>query len=502
MTGSFYDVVVTGMEPGPLCAAALLARRGFRVLVAGQKSARDRYHCLGYDFVKRPFLLTGATSPVISRIIEELSISQLYSHSEIQSEIKYQVVQPKSRVSVFGSADRTLQELAREFPAFSANAPQLFTDIQRYSTDFEKLVQNDLVIPPENFFERRDFSRAMVQFPFLSNPRIDFLDWLRVPRALRNFLMAPLAWSVADSVPIPPLVVARGVASSLFDTRHVRGGLDGLRQIICERIIEQGGDVQEQYVVDAISVARGKVEGVQFRGRTESVATRLVLTDLFPPALASLVAPAEWTNRFKILVDDECAFRLGYAVNLGVRREVIPVGMADTVFVVRQGIPSVLRVEVTPQQDDARAALNISCIVPESMSAQIDSGALRDTMLDAIRGLIPYLDRYLEVIHSPFDAFGAVDLAGIGEGNSAVTLYPEQIQRWQIQTPGSFSGIGIENLPHRTGIKGLLMAGAQVNTGLGIESELISGWGAARIAGKMDPTRQRIVRAMRSKIEI
>ena len=60
----------------------------------------------------------------------------------------------------------------------------------------------------------------------------------------------------------------------------------------------------------------------------------------------------------------------------------------------------------------------------------------------------------------------------------------------------------MENLPHRTGIKGLFLSGSQVISGLSTEGELLAGWGAARIAGKLDPTRQRVGRSMRNKVEL
>ncbi len=79
---------------------------------------------------------------------------------------------------------------------------------------------------------------------------------------------------------------------------------------------------------------------------------------------------------------------------------------------------------------------------------------------------------------------------------------PEEVPRWLLRRPPSNGALGIENLPYRTGVKGLFLAGSQVVSGLGTEGELVAAWGAARIAGKMDPGRERIVRSMRSKVEV
>ncbi|MBN2343969.1 MAG: hypothetical protein JXX29_06920 [Deltaproteobacteria bacterium] len=503
MGGNYYDVVVLGMDPGPLCAGALLSRRGFRVLVIGHHNARESYHCHGYRFVKRPFLLPGASSPVISKIIQELSVGQLFSHTELPCDVKFQVVQPSSRISVFEDAKQTAAELVREFPEYAYKITDIMTEVGRYSGDFEKFIQNDLVIPPETFFERRDFSRSAVQNPFMGMPTIDVFEKLGVRGKFRDFLEILPRFFGGGLAHLSPLVTARIIGAWLFDTRCLKDGLDGLRHLLCERIIEQGGDIQESYCADGIEVKRGKVTGVRMSGRKETTATQMVLTDLRPSSLSSLVEPQAWTSRFKALVEDDPDPLFGYALNLGVKKEVLPAGMADTVFLAMSAElgADLLRIQVVPQDDPDRAGLNISCAVPNS-NEDILSGRLRDKILDRMRWLIPYLDNYLEVIHSPFDGFGPVDLTGEADPAAPSVPHPEQIENWLIRVVQSPGEVGIENVPHRTGIKGLLLSGSQVVSGLGVETDFIAAWGVAKIAGKMDPSRQRIARSMRSKVEV
>lgn len=490
------------MEPGPLCAGALLAKRGFRVLVVGQNSARDEYPCFGYKFVKRPFLLSAASSPAITKVIQELSLGQLFSHGVESSDIRYQIVQPKARVTIFDQVKHTCSELAREYPDYQGVLSSVLTEIGKYSSDFDKLLQNDLVIPPENFFERRDYSRAIVQNPFYSQPHFDLFEKLNISGMFRDCLSAPLRFTTANAKNISPLVAARCMGAWLFDAKYLRGGLDGLRHLLCERILEQGGDIQESWVASGIEVRRGKVQAVRMSGRKEPTATHMVLTDMSPSPLASMVDPQTWTSRFKALVEDDSAPVLGYAVNLGVKKEVVPQGMARTVFVSSRGpLTNLLRVEQVPQDNEQKAVLNVSCVVPSGTDV-ISNGALRDEILDQMRWLVPFLDTHLEVIHSPYDGFGPIDLTGHASSDAPPVPRLEQIGKWQLHVPPNPTGLGIENLPHRTGVKGLLMAGAQVVSGLGIETDFIAGWGAAKIAGKMDPSRQRIVRTMRSRVEM
>jgi hypothetical protein len=141
-------------------------------------------------------------------------------------------------------------------------------------------------------------------------------------------------------------------------------------------------------------------------------------------------------------------------------------------------------------------------MVPREKAGAIDSGALRDTVLDTMRVLIPFLDNHLRVIHSPFDGFGPVDLTKAAKGSGPPVPHPEEVPRWRLVPPPRGGVLGVGNLPHRSGIKGLLLSGDQVVSGLGIEGELLAAWGAARIAGKMDPRRERLVRSLRSKVEM
>jgi len=502
LTSTYYDAVVMGMELGPLTAGALLARRGFRVLVVGQGGACERYPCFGYTFTRRPFLITAPASPAIRRVLDELSIGQLFQKISSVPAPCYQVVTPEARVDVYAEHARTAAEIARELRTNDADIREALQGLGRMSVEIDRLISSDLVIPPESFFERREFARAQVQNPFFGE-RVA-APFVEPDSDLGRLLEIPVRLETAGARRLTPLVRARLAGAWLLGCQALEGGRDSLRRLLSERVVGQGGDVQPGRSVREIVISRGKVTGVRLSGKEEPTSCQMVLTDLSPGALAPSVAPTAWTKRFRCLVEEAKAPLLGYCLNLGVDPGVVPAAMADTVLVSSgPGLgEQLLRVERVPQGSESVAALNVSCVVPPGEERSIGSGVLRDAILDRMRWLIPFLDNHLHVIHSPYDGFGPQNLTGEAAGEAPPVPHPEEVPLWLMRRPDDSGPLGFEALSHRTGIKGLFLSGNQVVNGLGTEGEFIAAWGAARICAGMDPTKRRLVMSMRSKVEI
>jgi len=501
VTGSYYDIVVMGMEIGPLAAGALLARRGFRVLVVGGGAPFDRYSCYGYRFTRRPFLLTAAHSPATRRVFEELGLVQMLQQAARQSSPSYQIVTPSARVDVFPELHETVDELRRELRIPAEEIERVLRGLGRLMGELDKLLGADLVVPAESFFERRELSRAEVQNPFRANTA-DVFSALGASSALAEILAAPSLFESAGR-PASAFQIARQTGGWLFGAMAIDDGRDGLRRLLADRIVAQGGDVHHGLRAAQVVVSKGRVKAVRIAGREEPHPCQAVLTDLTPRELASMISPDEWTKRFRVLAEEAHEPPLGYAVNIGLDAEAVPTGLAQTAFVATgRGLgDALLRLEVIPQEDPSRAAIHAACVVPPGGEESIRTGALRDAILDRLRWLVPFLDNHLRAVHSPFDGFGPMDLTQSSQLPAPAVPRPEEVPRWLLRPPPPDGDLGVEGLPHRTGIKGLVLSGAQVVCGLGAEGELIAAWGAARLAGKVDPRRERLVRAMLTKVE-
>ncbi len=501
MTDYYYDVAVIGMEIGPLTAGALLAKRGFRVLVLGHGADCDRYSCCGFEFSKRPFRMIGSESFAVRRIIDDLGISQLWQHAIRRDDPMWQIVLPNARLDIGRNPRHITREVKRELPPDAKGLDDAIEAVGRINGEISKLLAGDFLLPPETFFEKREFARIEVQNPF----RLPYgIPGTKKAANIPDYLMLPCYMESAGNIELHPIVKYRQLGGWLFDCVAFENGIDGIRKILLEQIIGQGGDVHPTLSADEIEVTRGSVTAILVHGRSKATGCRAILTHLSPYDLSKLIKPVNHTKQFRNLIEKSIESALGYSVNLGMDSEVIPEGLAQVCFLQNHGIigDELLRIEKIPQKDHKKAALNLSCIVPHNLKEDIETGSLRDRILDKIRRIIPYLDQYLHVIHSPFDSFGSINLRETEEGNNPTEISQENVSVWKLFAPNEKGTFGAGVLPHRTGIKGLLLAGSQALRGLGIEGEMQAAWGAARIVRKMDPRRERLVKSIRAKVEL
>jgi phytoene dehydrogenase-like protein len=430
-------------------------------------------------------------------------MSQVFQRATRVPSPLFQIIQRDARIDVSEDLQITSGEFVRELSESPDTVDAVFEEIGRLNGDLDKLFAYDFILPPETFMEKREFTRAEVQNPFHSS-RFSGLSCGSIGSKFNKLLDVPVRLETAGVSEVSPLVRYRQIGGWLFSSASMENGRDGLVKLLIDQIIGQGGDLHPRQRLAEIIVEKKRIAGIRVAGHEEMIGCKLVLTDLTPNEMSSMIKPSVWTKRFRALVDKSPSVRCGYALNLGVDREVVPAGLASTALLsLGDGLGSeLLRIEQIPQKDKGKAALHISCVIPDGQEQMVETGELRDSILDRVRWLVPFLDNHLKVLHSPFDGFGPLDLTGTGEGSAPPVPHPEEVDRWLLHPPPVGGVLGVENLPHRTGIKGLIMSGNQVVSGLGIEGQFIAAWGAARIACKSDSRRERLLKSMKSRVEI
>ncbi|MDQ3036804.1 MAG: NAD(P)-binding protein, partial [Myxococcota bacterium] len=161
MIRSFYDVVVVGSRLGALAAAALLAKRGFRVLVIGQNDLGTTYEIEGETYPRAPFSFLAAHSPIARRVFAELAISQAFRRQAVVVDPAFQVAMPGHRFDLALDPAHLDREIDREFPEVKRPIEDFLGRARAQSLELDRAVERDLIWPPESFFERREHARAI-----------------------------------------------------------------------------------------------------------------------------------------------------------------------------------------------------------------------------------------------------------------------------------------------------------------------------------------------------
>ncbi len=470
MSTSFYDVVVLGSDLAATVGGAVLAHRGFRVLMAGVP-VEERYTIGPYSLPRAPLAFVGIEGPTLKRIIGELNLVQLLRRRLEPNRPAYQLLLPDHRIDV---GDDLGRELGREMPDAVAAFETASARAADVSAAIEGILSQDLILPPDGFWDRRDANRVAARLPA---PDEDLLAALPDGHPLRAAYTLPARFGAAfDEIG----AVVAGPPGRSAPPRHLpsRRWARGSARPPARSLKTQSGEVRPDLVPRAILTKRGKVTGVQFEGRSETIGCTHVLCGLGADRVAQLVSeggekpPKRLTEAAAIV---PAAHR--YVVHLVAPLDALPDALGRLAYAVGDlGQPLAGANALTLHLADGygqHAVLSVEALAPDPSPAALRT--LRTAVRQHLDKLLPFVDRHLLLVHSPHDGIAPEGVDG--ERSPAPPPLPmEPIWSMPEDRPLGFCG-----LPHGTGIKHLLLASRQVLPGLGVEGDLAAGWAAARI---------------------
>jgi phytoene dehydrogenase-like protein len=509
-----FDVVVIGRSLGCLSAAALLARRDFRVLVLGQGQLPPSYSWQGRRIARQAFSLLFGATPVWKRVLQDLAQSQTFRRRTHRVTPSFSLLTPEGRLQV--SADRVTwaAELRREFPDVQPVIDEFGLGVTTANRALEALLARDTAWPPESFFERLRARRWLKALPWADDSMQVLLDRLPGGHVYREAACLPAAFAGDWAHPgaeLPVLSTARLLDSYLRHGLCFDGGEDAFEDFLVQRIRAHGGICWLDERVDALALRRGRISGVVIGGGEQTIGTSCVVTGLEGRAVVELCEGRASTG------DDtgwpELKPTTGrFVVSCWVRARGLPEPLGSEALVL-SGVDAkgnsrpALHVQHSPldasTSGDAIQHLVTEVLVPLGLGRR--AGELRGVVLQALREQFPFLDQHLLLVDSPHDGLPLhlyeagqrreIDRVHVpGASARAEPLRP----LWRTETPG-FLGLAAE--PIGGPVRGTWLVGTTVFPGLGQEGELLAAWSVAQRVTRGDRAWQKRRRQMWSKID-
>lgn len=508
-----FDVVVIGRSLGCLTAAALLARRDFRVLVLGHGEPAPSYAFEGWRVARRVFSLLFGETPVWRRVLQELAQSQTFRRRSQRVEPSFSLLAPRRRVQFSADRPAVIAELRREFPEVQPLADELWSAMVHANRALEGALARDAAWPPEGWLRRLHERRWTRALPWSDETLAPLLDKLPSGHLYREaaFLAARFATDLATPASeLPVLAAARLQHGCVRQILSFEGGEDGFEDFLVERIRAYGGTCELSERAEGLVFTRGRATGVLLGGSEQTMGTECIVTSLEGRALVEL-SEGRGLNpsyaRWPVIEPG-----LGrFVVSCWVRSAGLPEPLASEAFVV-SGRDAL---------GNERPALHLTCLPEETRGGegvrQISAealvpfarlrrgGELRALVLACLREQFPFFDQHLLLLDSPHDglplelhAGGARrDIERVHLHGGSVRAEPMQPQ-WRVETPGF---LRLTGEPGIGPVRGTLLVGRTVLPGLGQEGELLAAWSAAQRITRRDRAWQKRRRQMWTKID-
>jgi phytoene dehydrogenase-like protein len=492
---SSYDVIAVSSRLGTLFAAALLAKRGFRVLVIQHDTLPGLYGIEDLRLPRAPFNFTAADTPIARRIFAELALHQSFRQKAVVRDPAFQVVMPGHRFDLAAEPGDLSRELEREFPTVARAVEGFFAREAHLRRALDVALDQDLALPPSTFLERRAVMRALRAVPAEELSVTDPLREIPEEHPFRLVLHAPLRFAdTMDPDYAHGLRARRAFASWCTGGATIDGGVDAVRELLLACVRGHKGQVLERDKIDRIHVdARGVVQGVRLAASGDDIGGTYVLLG---GDVASYLGMLPDRRPFEELFErtgEPVVRYYRYTLNLVVRREAVPAGMARDAFVVRDperplAGANCLHLETHRADAAGRRTICVEALLPRRAVEEATGflETLRESIVAAVAEVVPFLGENLLWVDSPHDGRPARDVVR--------GLDVEPSERWA-RGPRTMETVlgypmtsthGLTALPTRTPITNLLLSNEQVVPGLGLEGTMLAAWSAARIVGRSD----------------
>ena len=488
MPTSFYDVVVLGTHLEPLVCAALLARRGLRVLVLGQGVLSPSYKLGEIEVERHGLTIAGNQSPLVQSVFDELAIKQDIRQHMPERGRPFQLLLSDHRIDLYDDDDQWLAELAREVPEVQRQATDITRTLGEVREELDAVVGRGLTWPPETFIERQQFSLAATVQRFDRQGQ-GWASWNQLPT------QHPLRTAFEECLPhLSGLLSGQHSDASrarlhdhlLRDVTQLSGGWTWFQQALFSRIRSWGSDVRPRDRAERIHPEGRRGHIIRLARSDEEIGCAQIVHGTPIGELTQLVSERASLASLFERVGEPCSRAYRCSVHLLVVRRGVPEALEPLGLICastrNNNKAFLLRSRVV---DEDQVLFTLSRLVEDHL---IDTGSsplrfVRKDALDALRSVVPFLEEHLLWIDSPHDGLPPTPWRGDTELPCS-----DPWSRGPYTMPAVYEyptrrALGVCALPTRIPLRGIFLCNDQVAPGLGFEGAFLAATSAARIIG-------------------
>jgi C-3',4' desaturase CrtD len=333
-------IIVIGAGIGGLTAGALLANRGFEVLILDQAivpgGCASTFKRKGFTFDVGATQVAGLEKGGIhQRIFQELNL-KLPEATFCDPACAVFLPGETTPINVWRDPERWQQERERQFPKskpFWNLLKQLFEVSWRFQS-------RDPILPPRNLWDLQQLLTAirpetLITLPFTLMTVGDALKLYRLDedRRLKTFLDLQLklySQVNADQTALLYAATALAVSQAPQGLYHLQGSMQVLSDRLVEGLEKAGGCLKMRHTVLKIHTAKGKVTGVTIYNQKTGITSQETATHI--------IANVTVQNLIKLIeIDPKPSFKLyqqriknipqpsgAFVIYLGVEQQAIP----------------------------------------------------------------------------------------------------------------------------------------------------------------------------------
>lgn len=480
-----YDVIVLGGQLGGALAAALLAKRGYRILLVDHDGMGAGYERDGYLLPYAPFIAPGVKSmPLVELAFEELALTTTLQRALETRSPALQLVLPRQRLDLHREPAATAADMRRAFGDAGAPVAAAIEALAAHHEKTDAFLREPLMdLPPDGFMQAWKLNGWIKRNPGVDEP---------VPApageevgALLARLQSFMSYLAGAST---PLAVGRPLSQALRSPGRYPGGREGLREILLKKLSDLGGvvlgrDGGENFVAEELAFEGGKLVGVKLLQSENIYRAGAVLAATDAGALRRLVHDKKRHRKLVEQLDQSTTKHFLFSVNWVVDADALPRGMGDQVLVhVNEELGAML-VQVGPARrvgkpdDESRRVVCAGAFVPASARelGEAHLKSLAERLSGHLEALMPFARERAALISAPY-----LDAGGVRGSR----LLPHPLFGVDVEQK-----LGVEGLKQRTAVKNLILANREVLPGLGLEGEFVAGIRGARLVQETLPKR-------------